>query len=366
MFFNDNIFIKVIYIQNNVQYALNGATNEIATYSYLYSISGLQDINDDITSMSAEYGERASGHGKQLLEVFNALGDSFHQGSDSIHTAGGGVEELYQQSKESMGDIKDVLKEVKENPKDEFISVASLFLGAGYENIKGILAEPLLKFFMDKYIDRGVIGRKGRVGAYVDMGEEGDPLKAFKFKTKLFTDNKSIDVTVRYKIKLALPINVLPEIEMKQRSVVRGWLKGDKSTMVRASEEEESDETSIWDESPFTYGKFIVAKELENYPQRYPKTPNTYGVRSINLDCKTYKDIKNTKSSLKSSVNKFLSKTKDDKGVDSRTFIIVIPEGTLTKEREEMFEELRDEAMALEPSITIIYKEGYGRQTEEG
>jgi len=32
-----------------VQYAINGAANEVATYSYLYSISGLQKVNDAIT-----------------------------------------------------------------------------------------------------------------------------------------------------------------------------------------------------------------------------------------------------------------------------------------------------------------------------
>jgi len=50
------------------------------------------------------------------------------------------------------------------------------------------------------------------------------------------------------------------------------------------------------------------------------------------LDCETYKDIKKAKSSLKSSINKFSSKTKDVAEITSRTFIIVIPEGTLTDE----------------------------------
>jgi len=71
----------------------------------------------------------------------------------------------------------------------------------------------------------------------------------------------------------------------------------------------------------------ITEKELEKYPDKYPNSGHIYEVRSINLDCETYKDIKKAKSSLKSSINKFSSKTKDVAEITSRTFIIVIPEG---------------------------------------
>ena len=81
------------------------------------------------------------------------------------------------------------------------------------------------------------------------------------------------------------------------------------------------------------------------------------------MDCETYKDIKKAKSSLKSSINKFSSKTKDVAEITSRTFIIVIPEGTLTDEIKAMLEELKSEAASGTPSIEVIYKEGYGRQS---
>jgi len=63
----------------------------------------------------------------------------------------------------------------------------------------------------------------------------------------------------------------------------------------------------------------ITEKELEKYPDKYPNSGHIYEVRSINLDCETYKDIKKAKSSLKSSINKFSSKTKDVAEITSRT-----------------------------------------------
>jgi len=52
-----------------VQYAINGAANEVATYSYLYSISGLQKVNDAITETTDEYGTTASEHTKRFWKL---------------------------------------------------------------------------------------------------------------------------------------------------------------------------------------------------------------------------------------------------------------------------------------------------------
>ena len=52
----------------------------------------------------------------------------------------------------------------------------------------------------------------------------------------------------------------------------------------------------------------------------------------------------------------------DNKAINSRTFIIVIPEGTLTEEVKTMLEELKSEALKSVPPVKVVYKEGYGRQ----
>jgi len=361
-------FIRVVYIHNNVQYALNGAANELATYSYLYSVSGFQDLNNEVSGELNRYGEKASNHTKQMLEAFDAMGDSLQSAMDSLE---GGFEagdpeqveslkELYEQSKISANTVMNVLKEVKDDPKREFISIASLFVGAGYENIKGELSEPLIRFFMAKYIDNRILSSEGTPGAYISVKKGEEPLKAFNFKNRIFTDNKSIDIVVRYKIKMALPINIIPEIPMEQRVTVRGWLDGDASVI--SSDDASSDEESIWDKAPFVYGKYITEEELKKYPSRYPDTGDAYEVRSINMDCSTYKDIEKAKSSLRSGINTFLSKTMNNKAISSRTYIIVIPEGTLTEEVKAMLEELKSEALKNDPPIDVIYKEGYGRQ----
>lgn len=367
VFLSIAFFMKVVYIQNNVQYAINGAANELATYSYLYSISGIQELNDAVEETTGEYGSTASDHTKQVLEAFDALGNISQESIDSFEGAVTGdstkidrLKELYDESKISVGVVKDVLDEVNENPKKEFISVASLFFSAGYEKVKGELSEPIIKFFMEKYINESNFNSKGGPGAYIVLNEGEDPLEAFSFNNRIFADNKSIDIVVKYKIKTSLPINILPEINMEQRTTVRGWMNGDASAPVEAKEE------SMWDKAPFVYGKEITQKELEKYPDRYPSSGDMYEVRSINLDCDTYKDIGKTKVTLRGVINKFSSKTKKISGITSRTFIIIIPEGTLTDEVKTMLEELKTEAAAGTPSVKVVYHEGYGRQNGAG
>jgi len=92
--------MKVVYIHNNVQYAING------------SISGLQKVNDAITETTDEYGTTASEHTKEILEAFDALGDISQQSLESL-------KELYEEGKISVGTVQKVIGEVKENPKNQ-------------------------------------------------------------------------------------------------------------------------------------------------------------------------------------------------------------------------------------------------------
>jgi len=114
-----------------------------------------------------EYGTTASEHTKEILEAFDALGDISQQSLESFKGLAAGdttqidkLKELYEEGKISVGTVQKVIGEVKENPRKEFISVASLFFSAGYEKIKSELSEPLIKLFMRKYIDERIFNSK--------------------------------------------------------------------------------------------------------------------------------------------------------------------------------------------------------------
>jgi len=121
-----------------------------------------------------------------------------------------------------VGTVQKVIGEVRRIQK-EFISVASLFFSAGYEK-SNLNCQSVIKLFMRKYIDERIFNSKGGPGAYIVVKEGKDPLDAFSFNNRIFTDNKSIDIRVKYKIKTSLPINILPEISIEQRQLSEdGW-----------------------------------------------------------------------------------------------------------------------------------------------
>ena len=365
VFLSIAFFMRVAYIQNNVQYAINGAANELSTYSYLYSISGLQAVNDEIVGKADEYGESASGHITGVIEAFDALGNSF-EGKNRENI------DVFSDGKLAVENVVDVLGDVTNNPQKEFVSIAAIFAGAGYEKIKSEMSTPIVRFFMEKYIKDNIFNNKGGPGAYIAVNEGDNPLKAFEFDNRIFADNKTIDIVVSYKIKTSLPINILPEIRINQRAIVRGWMSGDGEVSLvtekldkenneedKEDDEDEEESDSIWDQSNFEYGNYIKEKELEKYQSE--SSENIYRVRSINLYSKTYQDIRKAKSSIRSNINKFHEQTKNNEAISSRTLIVVVPEESLTQEAREMFEELKEEAANKEPPILIIEKEGYGK-----
>ena len=389
VFLSIAFFMRVAYIHNNVQYAINGAANELSTYSYLYSVSGLQALNDEISGKAGEYGESASEHMTGILEAFDALGSNF-QGKNRENMDIDNLKNLFEDGGRVVENVTSVFNEVKDNPQKEFVSIAALFAGAGYEKIKSELSAPMVRFFMRKYINENIFNSKGGPGVYIAVNEGESPYQAFKFNNRIFADGKTIDIVVSYRIKTALPINIIPEIHMKQRAIVRGWMSGDgEVTSVSEwskededdaedggggeeeedeegeenedDEEEEEEEGSIWDLGNFEYGSYISKKELEKYQSENPE--NAYKVRSINLYAKTYQDIRKAKSSIRSTINDFHLKTKDNGGINSRILIVVVPEGSLTEEAKKMFDELKEEAGKKEPPVSIIEKEGYGKPT---
>lgn len=360
VFLSIAFFMRVAYIQNNVQYAINGAANELSTYSYLYSISGLQAVNDEIVGKADEYGESASNNMNGLLEAFDAIGNSFGgKKRENID-----AQDLLNDGKLVTGNVIDILDNVKNNPQKEFVSIAAIFAGAGYEKIKSELSTPMVRFFMGKYIKENIFNNKGGPGAYIVVNEGENPLKAFKFDNSIFADNKTIDIVVSYKIKTSLPINILPEIHINQRAIVRGWISGDGEVSLileksKSEGDDEEDSGSVWDLGNFEYGNYIKDKELEKYKSK--SSENLYKVRSINLYSKTYQDIRKAKSSIRSTINKLHSQTMNNEAISSRTLIVVVPEEALTQEAKKMFEELKEEAANKEPPILIIEKEGYGK-----
>ncbi len=127
-------------------------------------------------------------------------------------------------------------------------------------------------------------------------------------KSTFLLDNKHVDVIVRYKIKLPLPIDILPDIQIMQRAFVRAWLDGDGETLYSGNED--SITSSVWDLPPMQRGKEIqqIYGRDKLIPHNFPviakfEKGKATSIKSINLTDATYQKSSNVKYKVKGFIN---------------------------------------------------------------
>ena len=319
-------FIKIIYVQEIMQHAIAETANEISTYSYIYSISGIQELNDKTTE---ELGKSRA----KLNEQTGTLIDTY----DCFSAAG----------------------EILSNPKEELKLVAFAFAQSGVEGMKTeLVLRPLARASLAKYIGNGSLEETDKRLKKLNVvdGFEGLDFS----QSKLFEDKKNIDLIVKYKMKLILPISLMPELCFVQRVKVKAWLDGEDG------DEKETTEENVWALRDLERGKRIQQIYGRNLPE-YFKTITKFEngtatlVTSINLNAKTYQEDNRKVAYLINKAASDLAKFKSDretvdkngkskeyyvdsKDIRERCLIVVIPKGTRTEKLEKIFGECTQKA----------------------
>lgn len=366
------LFIKIVYTQCIIQHAINETANELAVYSYLYSVSGIQKLHDDAKDKLEEKSKLAQEQINDTVEVINVLsnakeiiGNNKDTDIDTLVSDIKEIKELSNEALEKGKELKEKLETALKNPKDQVISFASLLAQGAFEDLKGALASPIIRFMCKKHIETGQIDADSRLKSLGVV----DGLSGLDFsETRILSDKENIDIIVRYKVEPALPINYLPNLYFVQRAKVRAWLDGDgkKPNAV----ESKPDSTNLWKLDRNERTKKILEQEGKETPQdiaihKY-NDGDVIDVTSINLSDKTY----STKSAVKSRINLSIRKLaefkhKDYPDIKSRTLIVIIPENSLEK-REDVKQLLTGECLeyAKKKNVILKYKEAYGTLPE--
>lgn len=378
-------FIKVIYVYEVINHALTETANELATYSYIYSATGIQKLHD---SLSEEL-EQEKGKFNEKIEILTQTYECFKElPTEIINQVKSGVEKLKagdlqggyedfqatvasgKEMVEQLEQSKEVIEDILKNPKQGLRYVGLGFAKELSEDLKvGAVLKPLARIFIMKHLqsykdedvnkkllDLNVVG--GLDG--IDFGE-----------SRLFEDRKHIDLVVKYKMKLNLPFNFIPEMNFVQRVKVRAWLNGDGGYGFAKN--------SIWDmQNVLARGRRIQEIYGRNLPEDF-KTLTKFenGIATIitSIDIrlldfyeseeKRKKEIENKKrqviSRVEESVNDFLNFKGDkrkyiengvakeisitDKDIKERWIILVVPEGSVIPEFRESLKKCEEHAM---------------------
>jgi len=366
------LFIKIVYTQSIIQHAINETANELAVYSYLYSVSGAQKIHNDAKDKLEENSKLAQEQINSAVDALNSLNnikESIDEAYESLkekdaEKLASDLEKIKDLSKESLSkgeELKEKIETAMENPKDQVIGFASLLAQGAFEDLKGAIAAPVIRFMCKKHIESNEMDADKRLKS---LGVVNGLYGLDFSETKILYDKKNIDIIVRYKVKSGLPINFLPNLYFIQRAKVRAWLDGDGK--VPGSVETEASSENLWELPVDKRTNKILELEGKDTPNNVAIIKYNDGdvidVTSINLSEKSYATTSGVKSRINLSIRKLAEfKHKDYPDIKSRTLIVIIPEKSLEK-REDVKKLLTEDCLeyAKENNVILQYKEGYG------
>lgn len=378
--------MRITYVHSVVQHALNDSANELSTYSYLYSISNLQDLNNQIEGISSDKESTAVNHLDTILGSITSLGqkaeDVKEAASNPLEADIEGIAQIYKDGKADISKLKGIYDEIKGHPKGwkgggkkEVLSFVTLAAHGLFEKGKGELTGVIMKIMMRKHFATDKQDENTRLlNLNVENGYEGLDFTG----TRLFKDKQTIDIIVTYRIKPFLPINILPDIKIVQRAYVRGWLDGDgKHSQIyqkgSADSSSHAADKSLWGLTPLVRGNEIqevfnanVISSTGGAVDKFePSTGKGINIRSIDTTLPSYEDAAQLTRTIKEEIDKTIKyagriKILDADGkereydIKSREVRIIIPKGNMS----EIIKTLGDEMNArYNGKVKLVFEE---------
>lgn len=232
--------VNICIVQARMSYALNTTAREISQYSYLYSLTGLNDSHSQV----AQAGEAGTQDITKILADVNTvyneienLGNTGNQSIDNIDdilsawdSAVGSAENI----EAAGGSIKATIEDIAKDPKNLLFGIAKMAASETFDLAKSrLIAEPLAKAMIKKHL---VSTKDGDVDQYlkalgVAPSGTGSYFESLDFSNSLlFPEGSSIImISVSYQVKIIplLPIDLT--FDFTQTATTHGWLSGSDS-----------------------------------------------------------------------------------------------------------------------------------------
>lgn len=213
-----SFLIKIAYVHEVIQHAIYETANEISSYSYILAASGVKDLDNIIKDGTEERAARFNGHLDDFAQAYASMNDL---NNDSNFD---NIEEKYKDFEEKIKVAIESGEEIYKEPIDEAYSLLFSIGGLAYNDAKSIVLQNITKLLVRKYINPNDISK---VNSKLKALNIDGGLKDLDFtQSQFFKNGDDIDIIVRYKLNLVLPINILPDLYIIQRATVRGWLDG--------------------------------------------------------------------------------------------------------------------------------------------
>lgn len=363
-FFSVVFIIKTVYTYEMVQHALDETASEIASSGYIYHISGIRDLHDTVRDGLNDRSELFKG---QIGSVFDAYGSIKNIGV-SLKEGVPYISDSADMLSKAGDNFNSMIKEVKEavsDPLEELKSIACYIASGTFDDAKTQLFTPVVKLYMKKYlVSEGTADVDERLEALnITDGFEGMDFSGSSF---LADRGENIDIVVRYRIKLPLPIRFVPDFEFVQRARVKAWMGGDESTGVL-----EDTVDDLWSLSNFQRGRKIQRLFGANLPFNFPvvakfEDGKAVMIKSMDLTAESYQKGDNALEALMGYVDELTGYNGQEKpwgssgtvirkkDIKEKELLLVIPENKLSGANEKLLTDMI--AIAQSRGISLVVK----------
>lgn len=337
--------IRIVYAWGLVQHAAAQTAKELSMYTYLYQVSGLGEIGE---------------------EIRGATGGRTEQFNKDV----GNVISMYETLQGGSLDIGTQLNEVTKSPAEILKNMGAALLGKASGELNQKAFELLAKPMMAGYIavdDKAGSADERLKALRIAGGLDGLDLSSSSF----FEDGTTIDLVVCYTIDPVMPIDLLPSMHVMSRACVRGM--GGKNAFSSGSGQKKAE--SVWDmENDLKRGEAIQEQEeVRNLPKGF-KTFSAFdrdsgratAERSVDLREESYRDEKNITGAIRKKCNDMINYRDHTYGgitlkrddIRSMELILYIPASTKDRDIDRSaFDEAVRKVKGDYPEISIVVKE---------
>lgn len=236
--------INIFTVHNKIQFAINSAAHELASYSYLYQALGVRGAEQAIQGDGDPYTSRIDDTVAQVVDSMNKIqrlyGDAtqLENSVESIELSPSSLTQIQEQISQLSKDTGQTVESVQKSVNDVtnlFSDSDSLIAGMIYMGVSGgsyvvksAGATAAAKVLTQKYLKNG----SQDADSYLRSYGIADGYAGLDFSgSTMFCDSKKqmIDIVVQYDIDLSFAAIVLPETKLHvvQRVSVPAWLDGD-------------------------------------------------------------------------------------------------------------------------------------------
>lgn len=228
--------ITIFTLHNKIQFAINSAAHELASYTYLYQAVGLRDADKGIAADGEKYVGAIDDTANQIADTLNQIEklkgditDISEFNPSQIQETLNDLEAAGSSGSESVNKVVNLVS----NPNDLMVGVIYMAVDAATTAAKRAFAGAAATIASKKYLTQG----DSDADTYLrNMGvKDGYAGLDFSNSTMFCDDDrKLIDIVVEYDVDLGFAKMLIPKgkLHMVQRVTIPAWLGGDEEKSI--------------------------------------------------------------------------------------------------------------------------------------